>query len=257
MKNKLATVVASLSLLTMVSSAVFGYALLSPTRRWFPAATPVSITVDNRGMASVNDSSQGVSAAVAAVNAWNSSGVNVTNGGSGAVAYRQGDGHSDIIFSDPLRLCTGSCIAATLTGYYNTGSTGTCTYSGGGSITEVQITDADICFNLGFNYTTVAETQAEGGCSSEIYLESVTTHEVGHVIGLGHSGVSAALMAPTVAYCNNKLLYSDDLAGRDALYKCTFSAGGGGCKASGQTCTANSECCSKSCRGKGGAKTCR
>ena len=253
MKNKLGMVVASLSLLTMVSTAVFGYALLSPTRRWFNADTPVRITVDSGGIASINDSTRGVTAAVNALGNWNSGGVNVTSASSGSASYRQGDGHSDILFSDPLRLCTGSCIAATLTGYYNTSQTGTC-----GGLNMVRVTDADVAFNLAFNYTTAAETAAEGGCSSEIYLESVITHEVGHVIGLAHSSVSAALMAPTVAYCDNKPLNSDDYAGRNALYNCTLvEGGGGGCTPAGQTCTSNSQCCSLTCKGKPGLKTCR
>jgi len=247
-KNKLAITVASLALLTMVSSAVFGYALLSPTRRWFPP-TPITIRVDNGGLASVNDGSNGVNAAVAAVNAWNGSGVNVTNGQAANVAYAQGDNQSDILFSDPLHLCTGSCIAATLTGYYNTGQTGTC-----GGVTMVKVTDADVAFNLGFNYTTAGEND---GCSNEIYLESVTTHEVGHVIGLAHSSVSAALMAPTVSYCVNKPLNTDDINGRDALYNCTFNGGGGGCSPAGASCTSGSQCCSGSCKGKPGSKTCR
>lgn len=252
MKNKLGMVLGSVALLTMVSSAVFGYALLSPARRWFPP-TPITVRVDNGGLASVIDASSGSGAAATAVGAWNTGGVNVATGQTANVSYTQGDGQSDIIFSDPRRLCTGSCIAATLTGYYNTGATGTC-----GSLSVVQVTDADISFNLSYDYTTAAETQAQGGCSNEIYLEAVTTHEVGHVIGLGHSGVSSALMAPTVSYCVNKPLANDDFAGRDALYNCTFTAGGGGgCKAAGQTCTANSNCCSNSCKGKPGMKTCR
>ena len=255
MKNKLGIAVASAALLTMVSSAVFGYALLSPTRRWFPIQTPVSVGVDNGGVASVNDASSGVNAAVAAVNAWNSGGVTVTNGSSANVSYTQGDGQSDIIFGDPRHICTGSCLAATLTGYYDTGQTGTC-----GGVTMVRVTDADVSFNLSYNYTTAAETTAEGGCTSEIYLESVVTHEVGHVIGLGHSSNSLALMAPTVSYCNNKMLHSDDLSGRNALYNCNFvTGGGGGCTLGqpGASCTSNSQCCSNSCKGKPGFRTCR
>src|SRR5262249_32259974 len=167
------------------------------------------IRVDNGGMASVNDGSNGVNAAVGAVNAWNGSGVNVTSGVAANVSYTQGDGQSDILFSDPRHLCTGPCIAATLTAYYDPGQTGTC-----GGVTMVRITDADIAFNLGFNYTTAGETD---GCSNEIYLESVVTHEVGHVIGLAHSSVSSALMAPTVAYCDNKMLSSRDISRRQAL----------------------------------------
>src|SRR5437899_12246557 len=98
MKNKIGMLIASTALFTMVSSAVFGYALLSPTRRWFPP-TPITVRVDNGGLASVNDGSSGVNAAVGAVNAWNGGGVNITSGVAANVSYTQGDGQSDIVFS--------------------------------------------------------------------------------------------------------------------------------------------------------------
>ena len=45
-------------------------------------------------------------------------------------------------------------------------------------------------------------------------------HEVGHVIGIGHSNVSGATMYPSVSACNtgNRTLASDDFAARDNLY---------------------------------------
>lgn len=250
MKKNTQIAIASLAVTVFVSTAAFGYALLSPARRWFNADTPVRVNVDNRGIASVADSDHGVSAAVNGINTWNAGGVNVVTAVSGSVAYRQGDGVSDMIFSDPLRICTGTCLAATLTGYYSTSTTGTC-----GSLNVVKVTDADVAFNLSYNYTTVAQ----GSCSSEIYLESVATHEVGHVIGLAHSNTSSALMYPSVSYCNNKQLASDDYSGRNALYNCTLveGGGGGGCKAVGSSCTSNGDCCSNKCRGPNGGRTCR
>ncbi len=239
---------ALLAVAIAVSSASYAYVLLSPARRWFNADTPRMVNVDNRGIASVTggDPDHGVTAAVNAVTAWNSGGVNVTASRSGNVAYVLGDGISDVIFSDPLHICTGSCLAATTTGYYNTGATGTC-----GGLNVVKITDSDVAFNLNYNYATVAQ----GSCSSEIYLESVLTHEVGHVIGLAHSNQSAALMYATVSYCNNKKIASDDTAGRNALYNCTLTeGGGGGCKASGQSCAAGTDCCSGTCKRN---RTCR
>lgn len=250
MKNRLHLAVSAASVMVMVSTAAFGYALLSPARRWFNADTPRQVNVDNRGVSSVTggDPDHGVTASVNAVRAWNSGGVNVTTSSSASVAYRQGDGISDIIFGDPLHICTGTCLAATLTGYYSTSTTGTC-----GGLTVDKITDSDVAFNLSYNYT----TPAQGSCSSEIYLDSVVTHEVGHVIGLAHSNVSSALMYPSVSYCNDKMLSSDDISGRNALYNCTLVEGGGGCQAAGTSCTNNSQCCSNSCKGKPGAKTCR
>jgi hypothetical protein len=251
MKNKLHLTIAVAAFVGVVSTAAFGYALLSPARRWFNADTPRQVNIDNRGISSVTggDPDHGVTAAVNAAKAWNSGGVTVTASSSKAVAYVQGDGVSDVIFADPLHICTGTCLAATLTGYYSTSTTGTC-----GGLTVDKITDADIAFNLSYDYT----TPAQGSCSNEIYLDSVLSHEVGHVIGLAHSNTSSALMYASVAYCNDKQIASDDINGRNALYNCTLvEGGGGGCSPAGQTCTNNSDCCSNSCKGKPGAKVCK
>jgi hypothetical protein len=175
--------------------------------------------VDSTGISSVNapDPDHGVTAAVNAVTKWNNAVggpiLNIVTANSASVFYVQGDGISDIKFADPLNICKGTCLAATLTGYYNTGQTGTCD-----GLNVVGITDADIAFNLKYNWHTVAEA---GACSRQIYLESVTTHEVGHLIGLAHSGSSSALMYPSVSYCVNKVIASDDTNGRNALYDCT------------------------------------
>jgi len=78
------------------------------------------------------------------------------------------------------------------------------------------------------------------------------------VIGLAHSNTSSALMYASVSYCSDKLVATDDINGRNALYNCTLvEGGGGGCSAAGATCTANSNCCSNNCKGETGAKTCR
>jgi hypothetical protein len=251
MKNRIPFAIVAAALVGIVSTASFGYVLLSPARRWFNADTPRRVNVDVGGVASVTggDPDHGVTAALNAVTSWNSSGVNVTSSASANVAYRQGDGVSDVVFGDPLHICTGTCLAATLTGYYSTSITGTC-----GGRTVDKVTDADVAFNLSYNYT----TPAQGSCSSEIYLDSVLAHEVGHVIGLAHSNTSSALMYPTVSYCDDKQVSSDDISGRNALYNCTLvEGGGGGCDPAGTSCTSNSQCCSSSCKGKPGAKTCK
>ncbi len=251
MTNRLRFAIATVAIAATATTMAFGYALLSPARRWFNADTPRQVNVDNRGVASVTggDPDHGVTAAINAVKSWNGSGVNVTASSSANVAYRQGDGVSDIIFADPLHICTGTCLAATLTGYYSTTETGTC-----GGLTVDRITDADVAFNLSYDYT----TPAQGSCSNEIYLDSVVAHETGHVIGLAHSNVSSALMYASVAYCSDKTETSDDISGRNALYNCTLvEGGGGGCSAAGVTCSSNSDCCSNSCKGKPGAKVCK
>lgn len=252
-RRRSTTILISLAVIgTMLSTAASAYVLLSPARKWF--STPRLVHVDNGGLSTVvsPDPDRGVTRTLGAVTAWNNSpggpALSVLSSTSDSPVFGLGDGRSQLLFSDPVGACTGSCIAATFTGYYSTSQTGTC-----GSLNVVAITDSDIVFNLGFNYTTESEDPGGAGCSSEIYLESVVTHEVGHLIGLGHSSVAAALMAPTLSYCVDKPLNSDDTAGRNALYNCT----GGGCTPSGGSCTTNGQCCSGSCKGKPGRKTCR
>jgi len=243
-RRALVLVAFALVALVMATSAASAYVLLNPPRKWF--STPRLVHVHSGGSASVvaPDPDKGVTATLGAVTAWNSGGVNPTSSVADTTGIVLGDGRSNLVFNDPIGVCSGSCIAATFTGYYNTGQQGTC-----GSLNVVAITDSDVVFNTAYNYQTVAEGSP---CSNEIYLESVVTHEIGHLIGLGHSGNASALMAPTLSYCVNKPLHSDDLAGRNALYNC---GGGGGCLPRGASCNVNSDCCSNSCRPN--RKTCR
>lgn len=59
------------------------------------------------------------------------------------------------------------------------------------------------------------------GCSGNgAYIEDVTTHEFGHVLGLDHSSVGTATMYPSANYCATTLrdLDPDDISGVEALY---------------------------------------
>uniref|UniRef100_A0ACD6ANS8 Uncharacterized protein n=1 Tax=Avena sativa TaxID=4498 RepID=A0ACD6ANS8_AVESA len=70
-----------------------------------------------------------------------------------------------------------------------------------------------------------AETWVAGGdvsvASSEaaVDLESVAVHEIGHLLGLGHSSVEGAIMYPTITSRTRKVdLASDDVVGIQSLY---------------------------------------
>ena len=185
-----------LSTLIAVASAfpAMAYTLLSPRRTW--ASTPVTVQVNNTGNSTINDGDRGVSAVAGAIKAWGIINSQVTS--SSAV---RGSAPATIMLNTNGHICTGSCLAATLTGYY-TGST---------------IYDADIYTNTRYSYTSSKETD---GCSGEYDIDGIMTHEVGHVIGIGHSNVAGATMYPSVSSCNynNRTLEADDIAAKNDLY---------------------------------------
>lgn len=59
----------------------------------------------------------------------------------------------------------------------------------------------------------------QSSISSAVDLESVAVHEIGHLLGLGHSSVEEAIMYPTISSRTRKVeLASDDIQGIQELY---------------------------------------
>lgn len=170
------------------------YVLLSPRRTW--ASTPIAVRTYNAGNSSISDGDGGVTAVVGAIKAWG-----VVSSSSTSSPAQRGSAPATITLNSNGRICTGSCLAATLTGYYS-GST---------------IYDADVYTNTKYKFTSSRETD---GCSSEFDIDGIMVHEVGHVIGIGHSNVSGATMYPSVGACNynNRTLENDDVAAKNDLY---------------------------------------
>jgi predicted Zn-dependent protease len=183
------------TILTMAAAdPAMAYVLLSPRRVW--ASVPVPVRVYTAGNSTINDGSGGVNAVANAVKAWTV----VGSGTTGSKAVR-GTAPATIELNSNGKICTGSCLAATLTGYYS------------GNI----IYDADVYTNTRYNYTSSGEND---GCSGEYDIDGIMVHEVGHVIGIGHSNVSGSTMYPTVSSCNynNRTLEADDRAAATDLY---------------------------------------
>ena len=183
--------------LVAYAEPMLAYVLLSPRRRW--ATTPVTVRVYNVGNSTITDGSGGVNATVSAIRAWG-----MVSSGTTSTAARRGTAPATIMLNTNGGLCTGNCLAATLTGYY-TSQTG-----------DDRIYDADVYTNTSIQFY----SSGESGCSSEYDINGVMVHEVGHVIGIGHSNVSGATMYPSVSACNTgpRSLASDDFAARDDLY---------------------------------------
>lgn len=244
MKNALASRALVLAVLTaLVAGSISAYVLLSPRRTW---DNPPTVIVDNRGQSSVTDGDGGLSRTVAALNsnqAWNGAGQGtMLTATAGSVAgWQLGDGQPMLNFTDPENVCTGNCLAATFTGFY----------SGRGDGTN-RINDADIVTNTAFAWTSEGEPD---GCSSEFFIEGVQVHEVGHLLGLGHSNTAGATMFPSVSACNNAPATTE--ADDDAAINDLYGSSGPTCAARGASCTSNSQCCSNRCQIKRGVGTCR
>lgn len=215
MRQQTKLLVFAVIVLTFASGA-YAYNLLGP--KW---SSPPTYIVDSRGLTGVNDGSGGASrtrSAITSSSAWNGAGAGtVINATVGSVSgFSLGDGTPMLNFRDPTGACTGSCLAATFTGYY----------SGG------YYYDADIVTNTSHSWTSQGEDPGGSGCSGEFYIEGVMVHEAGHGLGLGHTSVSGATMYPSVSACNNgpATTESDDEAGINAIYG---GGGGGGNSCSG------------------------
>jgi hypothetical protein len=80
------------------------------------------------------------------------------------------------------------------------------------------VIDGDIRFSTDFNWF---DSATEEGCSRAYDLGDIATHEVGHLIGLGHAAdLSDQVMDPDARGCNfrNRKLAKGDLLSLDANY---------------------------------------
>ena len=191
----------------LLAGSLSAYVLLSPRRTW---DTPPNVIVDNRGQSSIADGDFGRTRtrnAITSSSTWNGAGTGtrLTATVGSISGFTLGDGRPMLNFQDPVGACTGNCLAATFTGYYQNRGNGT-----------YRITDADIVTNTAWNWGSTGDP-----CSGqEFFIEGVMVHEVGHLLGLGHTNVSGATMFPSVSACNNgpATIETDDRNGINDLY---------------------------------------
>lgn len=206
--------------LTLAAGAVSAFVLFDPPGKWLSGDLPRNIDINQNGHGNVSDPDGGVTDIINAIDAaWNAAvpGSVTTTAAVSSPPFVIGDGISTMHFNVGGTGCTGGCLAVTFTPIAQVGSevvNGT-TFGG--------FTDSDIFFNTSAKFYSDTEQQ----CRREFHIETVAVHEVGHLLGLGHPPVNAAVMYAFSSFCNPLTLHADDIAGINCIY--TNGAGCGGC----------------------------
>lgn len=225
-RTKHAILTAGVLLGLLGPTVAYTYTLLQPPRHW--ASVPVQVCVKSPGHVSItaNDSDRGLTATIQALNGnhpllagtgWNvTSAGTVVNATLCSTAWRLGDGLPTIAFNEMIKgTCVGSCLAATFTGFYHCDPAlpdGHCVIDDADVETRSNRSDKS-----GGPYYSLYEPCTLG---KEWNIEAIMVHEVGHVLGLGHSEVVGATMYPSVSSCNSDpaTISADDAAALGTLY---------------------------------------
>jgi matrixin/IPT/TIG domain-containing protein len=163
---------------------------------------PVSYWINDKGLSKITNGSDFV-AAQSSFRTWENvatADVRFIYRGTTTVASVGRDGMNVVSFADPTAPLGSSTIAATFS-FFKRDSTG------------LVIDEADIAFNSALDFSTSAE-------QNKFDIQSVLTHEIGHLLGLDHSAMVSSVMVPfgVSSQLDQRTLAYDDIAAITEIY---------------------------------------
>lgn len=217
---KLAAVVTLSSILVASSAAAYTLQVYDVggtyVRLHWPAGRlPLPMEINNQtgpNLPNVIAGSDPLAAIVRALSHWQGFSAFGFQQGSTSIASAGKDSHNVITFADTPENraaieMSGQPLGLTLNYFVNG-----------------ELTESDVIFNPTVVFSTALNTDAELLERGLQDVETVATHELGHVIGLHHTGVESATMWP-LASLLGRTLDADDRAGSRALYPSGSPAG--------------------------------
>ena len=204
---------------TSVTEERDGFTYLGSPSRWFlpDSGTPISMRINSNGEPRAPGG--GFDQVRAGLNAWSSvatSRARFRDAGFTTAGGFRLDGVSSIAFRDPrgdIDPPSGCSGTLALGGYFRNGETRVVN-----GRTFYQIIEGDVVFADGWAGCNYYENFSN--------LAEVATHELGHVLGLGHSTATDAIMRAVARFDGRGArLGSDDIAGVSSMYPAGTSAG--------------------------------
>ncbi|MFB3909010.1 MAG: matrixin family metalloprotease [Candidatus Eisenbacteria bacterium] len=199
-------------------AAAAGYVLLSPNHKWGDPDEPVEYRLNlGRNESSIPGDAE-FDDLRTSFQAWQDIGTRLAfyEGPATTNCNFVDNGLNEVSFDDCGNNCTGSCLAVTRSIVDPQGEQ-MWQLGPDGFVNAIAKRDADILFNPTTNFW----SPSEGNCTgNQFSVIGVATHEIGHLLGLGHSPDPLATMEATIAPCSRleESLYVDDINGLQQLY---------------------------------------
>ncbi|PYQ12924.1 MAG: hypothetical protein DMH00_05350 [Acidobacteria bacterium] len=195
-------------------TVIRGASFSNPPAHWPTAGLPLPMLISSAGSDNVPDSSD-TNAIIAAQQTWNAINTSYSQFAAPTVgtgtALNASDGKNSIFFDETGTNFPAGTTAIAFTAVNFSASSGI-------------ITDADLLFNgRDITFSTAASTPA-----GQYDIQSIATHELGHVQGLDHAGLIRAVMFPVGADGTQyaRRLSSDDRLGVSSTYPETSGGAG-------------------------------